>query len=183
MEKSRIGNTGLAVTKIGFGTAALGGMPDTYGYGVDEGTARAALHDIFNGPVNLPDTSCKCVMGRSEARIGAVIGERGGLPSNVVISTKVDRNWTPEGLMLDKSAAQPSKAWVGIPGSRKQRGLPLQRRARADGIHTTQGPRQTRSCELESNCRSDRRPRLWHVAHSDFAVRRSRNQGRHARQR
>lgn len=39
MKTHAIGKTGLVITKIGFGAAPLGDMPDTYGYGVDEATA------------------------------------------------------------------------------------------------------------------------------------------------
>ena len=92
MQKRPIGTTGLMVTDIGFGTAPLAGMPDTYGYSVDEATARATLHAIFDGPVNLMDTSRNYGLGRSEARIGAAIRERGGLPEGFVLSTKLDRD-------------------------------------------------------------------------------------------
>jgi D-threo-aldose 1-dehydrogenase len=92
LDRHRIGNTGLEVTEIGFGAAALGGMPDTYGYGVDEETARETVREIFEGPVNLLDTSRNYGSGRSEARIGAVIRERGGLPAGFVLSTKLDRD-------------------------------------------------------------------------------------------
>ncbi len=91
MLKHPIGKTGLEVTKVGFGAAPLAGMPDTYGYSVDEATARATLHAIFDGPVNLLDTSRNYGLGRSEARIGAAIRERGGLPDGFVLSTKLDR--------------------------------------------------------------------------------------------
>jgi D-threo-aldose 1-dehydrogenase len=67
-------------------------MPDTYGYSVDEATARAALHAIFDGPVNLMDTSRNYGLGRSEQRIGDAIRERGGLPAGFVLSTKLDRD-------------------------------------------------------------------------------------------
>ena len=80
MRKQAIGDTGLSVTEIGFGTAALGGMPDTYGHDVSEDNARATIHAIFDSPANLIDTSRNYGFGRSEARIGAVIRERGGLP-------------------------------------------------------------------------------------------------------
>lgn len=92
MKRNPIGKTGLEVTEIGFGTAPLGGMPDTYGYTVDEATARAAIHAIFDGPVNLMDTSRIYGFGRSEARIGDAIRERGGLPAGFVLSTKLDRD-------------------------------------------------------------------------------------------
>jgi D-threo-aldose 1-dehydrogenase len=92
MKRHPIGTTGLEVTSLGFGTAALGGMPDTYGHDVDEATARTTIHAIFDSPVNLIDTSRNYGLGRSENRIGTVIRERGGLPDGFVISTKLDRN-------------------------------------------------------------------------------------------
>jgi len=92
MNKLPIGNTGLQVTPLCFGTSGLGNMPDTYGYEVDEARARATLHAIFDGPVNFLDTSNIYGMGRSEQRIGDAIRERGGLPEGFVLSTKVDRD-------------------------------------------------------------------------------------------
>jgi D-threo-aldose 1-dehydrogenase len=35
-----LGRTDLTVSKLCFGTSALGDMPDTYGYGVDEHRAK-----------------------------------------------------------------------------------------------------------------------------------------------
>ena len=92
MKRSLIGQTGLEVTEIAFGAAPLGVMPDTYGYDVDEATARATIHAIFDGTVNVLDTSRNYGFGRSEKRIGAVIRERGGLPDGFVLSTKLDRD-------------------------------------------------------------------------------------------
>lgn len=87
-----IGTTRLTTTRLGFGTSPLAGMPDTYGYDVDEERARATLHAILDGPVDLIDTSRNYGFGRSEERIGAVIAERGGLPDGFVLSTKLDRD-------------------------------------------------------------------------------------------
>ena len=92
MDRTKIGRTGLAVTPLCFGTSALGDMPDTYGYAVDEDRARATLHAILDGPVNFMDSSNNYGLGRSEERIGAVIRERGGLPEGFVLSTKLDRD-------------------------------------------------------------------------------------------
>ena len=92
MKKRPIGTTGLQITELGFGAAPLGDMPDTYGYSVDDATARATLHAIFEGPVNLMDTSRNYGFGRSEQRIGDAIRERGGLPEGFVLSTKLDRD-------------------------------------------------------------------------------------------
>ncbi len=91
-EKIPLGRTGLSVTRISFGTSALGNMPDTYGYEVDAERARETVRAIFDGPVNFLDTSRNYGFGRSEARIGEVIRERGGLPHGFVISTKLDRD-------------------------------------------------------------------------------------------
>jgi D-threo-aldose 1-dehydrogenase len=92
IDKVRLGRTDLAVTKICFGTSALGDMPDTYGYGVGEERAEETVRAIFASPVNFLDSSRIYGFGRSEERIGAVIRERGGLPEGFVISTKLDRD-------------------------------------------------------------------------------------------
>jgi D-threo-aldose 1-dehydrogenase len=92
VENAKLANTNLRVSRIGFGTSALGNMPDTYGYGVDEEQARATVRAMFAGPANLLDTSRNYGLGRSEARIGEVVRERGGLPQNFVVSTKLDRD-------------------------------------------------------------------------------------------
>ena len=92
MEHRELGAAGLAVTPLGFGTSSLGGMPGTYGYDVDGERAAGTLRAIFEGPVNLLDTSNNYASGRSEERIGAAIRERGGLPDGFVLATKLDRD-------------------------------------------------------------------------------------------
>lgn len=92
MKRTRIGNTGVEVTEICFGTSGLGHMPDTYGYDVPEARARETLEAIFESPVNFIDTSNNYGFGRSEARIGDAIRAHGGLPEGFVISTKLDRD-------------------------------------------------------------------------------------------
>jgi D-threo-aldose 1-dehydrogenase len=93
-DKIALGTTGLAVTRICFGLAPLGNMPDTYGYSVDVERARDTVRAIFDSPINFIDTSRNYGSGRSEKRIGDVIRERGGLPSGFVISSKLDRDMT-----------------------------------------------------------------------------------------
>ncbi len=89
----KLGTTGLSVSRLCFGLAPLGDMPDTYGYGVSEAQARRTVHAIFDSEVNFLDTSRNYGMGRSEARVGEVIAERGGLPPGFVISSKLDRDF------------------------------------------------------------------------------------------
>ena len=90
---ARLGRTALSVSPIGFGTSAIGDMPDSYGYGVDEARAYATLRAIFAGPAKLIDASRIYGSGRSEQRIGAVLREIGGLPQCFVVSTKLDRDF------------------------------------------------------------------------------------------
>jgi len=108
IEKARLGRTDLSVSKICFGTSALGDMPGTYGYDVGEDRARETVRAIFSGPVNFLDTSRIYGLGRSEERIGDVIRERGGLPQGFVLSTKLDRD--PETTRFDASQARRSLA-------------------------------------------------------------------------
>ena len=92
-EKVLLGRTGLAVSKLCFGTSGLGDMPETFGYAVDADRARATLQAIFAGPTNFLDTARIYGHGRSEKRIGDAIRERGGLPAGFVIASKVDRDF------------------------------------------------------------------------------------------
>jgi D-threo-aldose 1-dehydrogenase len=116
MDKRPIGNTGLSVTPIAFGAGPLGGMPNTYGHDVDEETARATIRAIFDSPVNALDTSRNYGFGRSEARIGAVIRERGGLPTGFVLATKLDRDMTTGRFDADQArrSAEESLQALGI---------------------------------------------------------------------
>ena len=104
-EKRPFGRTGLKVTPICFGTSGLGDMPETYGYSVEAQRAQRTVEAIFDGPVNFIDTSRIYGVGRSEARIGAVIRER-GLPAGMVVSTKLDRD--PNTHVFDASQARRS---------------------------------------------------------------------------
>ncbi|MBY6115195.1 aldo/keto reductase [Mameliella alba] len=92
MARYALGKTDLEVTELCFGASALGDMPDTYGYSVDDDRAFATINAIFDGPVNFLDTSRNYGFGRSEERIGQVIKARGGLPDGFVLSTKLDRD-------------------------------------------------------------------------------------------
>ena len=92
-ERIALGNTKISVSRLCFGTSALGDMPETYSYVVEEERALSTIRAIFESPVNFLDTSRIYGHGRSEQRIGKVIQEIGGLPDDFVISTKIDRNW------------------------------------------------------------------------------------------
>ena len=93
IEKAALGRTGLAVSKLCFGAAAIGDMPETFGYAVDADRARATLKAIFASSVNFLDTARIYGHGRSEQRIGEALKEIGGVPEGFVISSKVDRDF------------------------------------------------------------------------------------------
>ncbi|MFC7849690.1 aldo/keto reductase [Arthrobacter sp. NPDC057388] len=84
------GRTDLTVSDICVGTSALGNFPAQYGYEVDEDTAVATIHRVFDGPFTFIDTSNEYGGGASEERIGRAIAERGGIPKGYVVATKVD---------------------------------------------------------------------------------------------
>ncbi len=117
MRKHRIGRTGLEVTEICFGTSALGDMPETYGYGVDEKRALETISAIFDCPeVNFLDTSRIYGFGRSEERIGKAIHDRGGLPEGFVVATKLDRDTQTGRFNADRArqSLEESLAALGI---------------------------------------------------------------------
>lgn len=87
-----LGATGLQVTAICVGCAALGDMPETFAYSVPEPEALEAIRAIFAGPFTFIDTAASYGDGESERRIGLVLRELGGAPSNFVVATKADRN-------------------------------------------------------------------------------------------
>ncbi len=89
---AEIGKAGIRVPRIAFGSSGLGGMPDTYGYDVDEERALATIRAVLALPDGFLDTSRLYGMGRSEARIGRVIAELGGWPAGRTLMTKLDRD-------------------------------------------------------------------------------------------
>ena len=92
-DKVKLGRTGLAVSKLCFGTSVIGDMPETFGHSVSAEQARATLKAIFTSPVNFLDTARIYGHGRSEQRVGEALREIGGLPEGFVIASKVDRDF------------------------------------------------------------------------------------------
>ena len=106
----------MSVTGLCFGSSALGSMPDTYGYAVTGEQARDTVRAIFASRVNFLDTSRNYGSGRSEARIGGVIRNLGGLPDGMVLSTKLDRDMVTNRLDATRVRAsfEQSLAALGI---------------------------------------------------------------------
>lgn len=90
LPKRELGSTGLQITPICIGTAALGNMPWDFEFSVSGQTAKTILKNAFQSPVNFIDTASN--YGESERLIGEVLKEMGGLPQGTVLATKVDRD-------------------------------------------------------------------------------------------
>ncbi len=89
-----LGPTGLRVSAVAVGGAPLGSMPENFGHEVsyDDGVALAAY--VLDSPVRVLDTANGYSDGESERRIGAAIAQRGGLPTDFLLTTKVDARGT-----------------------------------------------------------------------------------------
>jgi D-threo-aldose 1-dehydrogenase len=85
-----LGSTGIVPTVVGIGSAALGSMPDSYGYSIDAVEAALALDRLLDGPFTLIDTGANYADGRSEQRIGAALAR--GRGAGLTVATKVDRD-------------------------------------------------------------------------------------------
>jgi D-threo-aldose 1-dehydrogenase len=92
LQSRPLGNTGLLVSPLCFGCAPLGDMPDTFGFSVAKEQAHETLRAAFESPINFLDTAASYGDGESEARIGEVLRELGGVPPGYVIATKADRD-------------------------------------------------------------------------------------------
>lgn len=90
LEPQPLGRTGLSVTPIAVGCAALGGLEEHFGYPVSEDEAVATVRAAFRGPFNMLDTAP--VYADSERRIGVVLRELGGVPPGYLLTTKADRD-------------------------------------------------------------------------------------------
>lgn len=101
-----IGNTGVSIPTLCFGTSSLGDMPVTYGYNTPEDRAHETVRRILNSPFPFLDSSRNYGDGRSESRIGHVVQQLGGLPEGAIISTKLDRHM--ESGKFDASRARES---------------------------------------------------------------------------
>jgi D-threo-aldose 1-dehydrogenase len=85
-----LGSTGIAATVVGIGSSALGSMPSSYGYAIDDEEAALALDELLDGPFTFVDTGANYGDGRSEQRIAASIARGHG--AHVTVATKVDRD-------------------------------------------------------------------------------------------
>lgn len=92
--QSFLGSTGVAVTRLGFGTASLGNLYRR----IDDDTARATAVAAWDHGIRYFDTAPHYGFGLSERRLGDVLRER----EDYVLSTKVGRLLAPRPKAADK---------------------------------------------------------------------------------
>jgi aryl-alcohol dehydrogenase-like predicted oxidoreductase len=89
MEFATIPKVGLAVSRVGLGTWAIGGW--MWG-GTDEAESVKTIQAAVDNGINLVDTAPAYGFGRSEEIVGRALAE-GDLRSRVVIATKTGLEW------------------------------------------------------------------------------------------
>jgi aryl-alcohol dehydrogenase-like predicted oxidoreductase len=71
---SELGNTGMQITRVGFGAWAIGGGGYDWGWGTqDDDDSVAAIHDALELGVNWIDTAAQYGFGHSEAVVGRAL--------------------------------------------------------------------------------------------------------------
>jgi aryl-alcohol dehydrogenase-like predicted oxidoreductase len=89
-----LGNTDLAITRIGFGSWAVGGGDYQFGWGPqDDATSIATIHRALDHGINWIDTAAVYGLGHSEEVVGRAIAGRATRP---YVFTKCSLRWTAE---------------------------------------------------------------------------------------
>jgi aryl-alcohol dehydrogenase-like predicted oxidoreductase len=87
MQYTRLGNTGLIVSRLSFGAMTFGSDPSISAvFKVDQDNARAMIERSLAACVNFFDTADMYASGQSEAMLGEALGSR---RHDVVVATKV----------------------------------------------------------------------------------------------
>lgn len=91
MNVKTLGSTGIVVTELCFGASPIGSLPGLDGQDVEGDRGVATVEAVLSSPIRFIDTSNGYgTDGQSERRIGIALARTGGLPSDVVIASKVD---------------------------------------------------------------------------------------------
>jgi aryl-alcohol dehydrogenase-like predicted oxidoreductase len=91
MKKRRLGKSDLEITRIGFGTWAIGGGGYEYGWGPQEDReSTAAIHHALDLGINWIDTAPAYGLGHSEEVVGSAVADR---RDEVIIATKCGQVW------------------------------------------------------------------------------------------
>ncbi|MGC4173748.1 aldo/keto reductase [Demequina sp.] len=89
-DRRPLGATSLEVTAVCIGGGPLGSMPGAFDYETPSARGVATAVAALTSDFGFLDTSAAYNNGESERRIGEALREVGGLPSSIVLATKVD---------------------------------------------------------------------------------------------
>src|SRR5690242_20855440 len=74
MKTTQLGDTGLEITRVGFGAWAIGGGGWEFGWGPqDDDESIAAIHHALEHGINWIDTAAAYGFGRSERIVGRAL--------------------------------------------------------------------------------------------------------------
>jgi aryl-alcohol dehydrogenase-like predicted oxidoreductase len=97
MQKRELGNTGMQITPVGFGSWAIGGGDWAYGWGSqDDGDAIAAIERAAELGINWIDTAAVYGLGHSEELVAKAVA---GMKNRPWIFTKCSLVWDARGQM------------------------------------------------------------------------------------
>lgn len=95
MEKRRLGNSDLEITRVGVGAWAMGGGGWAFAWGAqDDRQSIAAIHAALDRGVNWIDTAAVYGLGHSEEVVARALAGRSARP---YVFTKCERLWNEQG--------------------------------------------------------------------------------------
>src|SRR5579883_3366344 len=95
MEKRRLGNSDLEITRVGVGAWAMGGGGWAFAWGPqDDRQSIAAIHAALDRGVNWIDTAAVYGLGHSEEVVAMALEGRASRP---YVFTKCERTWNERG--------------------------------------------------------------------------------------
>jgi len=95
MEKRRLGNSDLQITRLGLGAWAIGGPGYKFGWGPqDDKDSLAAIHKALDSGINWIDTAAVYGLGHSEEVVARALE---GIAHRPYIFTKCERVWNERG--------------------------------------------------------------------------------------
>lgn len=103
-EKTKLGNSGLEITRIGVGAWAMGGSGWAFGWGEqDDNDSIAAIRAAIGAGVNWIDTAAVYGLGHSEEVVARAIQ---GIANRPYIFTKCERRWDENGKIFPSLKAE-----------------------------------------------------------------------------
>ena len=145
IKTTELGQTGLNISRIGFGAWALGGGGWEFGWGPqDDQQSVAAIEHALEHGINWIDTAAAYGFGRSEEVVGRALR---GIAERPYVFTKCSLLEGP-GSLVDRLKQEPDLAKKADLAIRTV----LSRRSRPDEVQTLVGYLQRRQDRMDAAC-------------------------------